>query len=377
MIYPHPITIPQVNPNETDAILVDLFIEEGKWVESGEVIGVLETTKSTQELVVDIPGFVAGLCFSEKDLVSTGDVLCSLVQTIEDVKDFSTKNTPLEENQASIKQNNNIETGYAELRISEPALELAKVNQLDPVLLPRDRFITQDVVMSVLARFQEGDLESKQGKNSLESNTIVLYGGGGHAKMLIDLIQGAGIYAIAGIIDDGLDAGSEILGVPVLGGSKKLVEIKSSGIQKAVNAVGGIGNIRSRIAVFETLISAGFDLPPVVHPAAIIEPSAILSPGSQIFAKAYIGGDVHIGFGAIVSTGSIISHDCVLGKYSIISPGAILAGEVRIGSRVLVGMGVTINLRVEIGENTRIGNSTTILSSVPSNQIIQAGSVYR
>lgn len=377
MKYPHPITIPQVNPNETDAILVDLFIEEGKWVEAGEIIGVLETTKSTQELIADIPGFVAGLHFSEKDLVTTGDVLCTLVQTNEEVESYSATITPLQENQASSEQKQNYEAGYADLRISGPALELAKVNQLDPDLLPRDRFITQDVVLSVLARDREDDLESNQGETSWESNAIVLYGGGGHAKMLIDLIQGAGIYAIEGIIDDSLDVDSEILGIPVLGGSKKLVEIKRSGIQKAVNAVGGIGNIRSRIGVFETLISAGFDLPPVVHPAAIIEPSASLSPGAQIFAKAYIGGDVHIGFGAIVSTGSIISHDCVLGKYSIISPGAILAGEVRIGSRVLVGMGVTINLRVEIGENTRIGNSTTILSSVPSNQIIQAGSVYR
>ena len=106
-----------------------------------------------------------------------------------------------------------------------------------------------------------------------------------------------------------------------------LAEVRKSGVRMAVNAVGGIGNIKSRVAVFEILTSAGFDLPPVVHPSAVIEPSASLSPGAQIFAQAYIGGEARIGFGVIVSTGGIVSHDCVLDEYSIISPGAILWPE--------------------------------------------------
>ena len=74
---------------------------------------------------------------------------------------------------------------------------------------------------------------------------ILLCGGGGHAKTLIDLIRSLPAYELAGIADDALDLGREVLGVPVLGSTRDLVQLRVSGIRCAVNAVGGIG-ARSR-----------------------------------------------------------------------------------------------------------------------------------
>jgi hypothetical protein len=58
---------------------------------------------------------------------------------------------------------------------------------------------------------------------------IVIYGGGGHGKMVIDLLRARGAYQVVGIIDDGLNSGSMIMGVPVLGGANVLARAALQG----------------------------------------------------------------------------------------------------------------------------------------------------
>lgn len=72
---------------------------------------------------------------------------------------------------------------------------------------------------------------------------VLVYGGGGHGKMVIEILRGMAQYRIAGLIDDGLTPGSSVAGVPVLGGSASLPELYARGIHTAFNAVAGVGNI--------------------------------------------------------------------------------------------------------------------------------------
>jgi acetyltransferase EpsM len=209
-----------------------------------------------------------------------------------------------------------------------------------------------------------------------DPTAIIIYGGGGHGKSLIDLLRALGSYHLAGVVDDGKPAGGDVLGVPLLGGGEVLGELYRSGVRMAVNAVGGIGNLAPRLQVFGRLAEAGFDCPGVVHPAAWVEPSASLAKGVQVFPHAYVGSDAHVGFGCIVNTGAILSHDVVLGDYSNISPGAILAGAVEVGERALIGMGVTINLEVKVGAGARIGNGATIKRDVPAGSVVHAGTIW-
>jgi sugar O-acyltransferase (sialic acid O-acetyltransferase NeuD family) len=164
--------------------------------------------------------------------------------------------------------------------------------------------------------------------------------------------------------------------VPVIGRSEDLTRFYQNGYRLMVNAVGGIGDISQRIAVFERGRSAGFSFPTVIHPTAFVEASATLGEGAQVFAHAYVGSDARLGFGVIVNTGAIVSHDCVLGDYVNLSPGAILAGEVRVGEATLIGMGVTVNLQVRIGAHCRIGNGATIKQDVPDRTIVRAGTIW-
>jgi sugar O-acyltransferase (sialic acid O-acetyltransferase NeuD family) len=352
-----PITVPLLNTNESDSLLADLPIKEGRFVKKGELMAVFETTKSTFELEAERAGYVLGLTHSKGDTLRTGDLLCYLSDDANAALPVATEIEKEQEKSGSIPEG---------LRITQPALNLAREMGVDLGQLPGDALITEKLLR---------DLFSTP-KATLDPKTLAIYGGGGHAKSLIELIRAEGQYKVVGILDDHQPAGSTVLDISVLGGNTMLARLKSQGIGQIINAVGGIGDIAPRLRIYADIKAAGLRVPTVVHPRAYIEKSATLQDGQQVFFNAYIGSDVRVGFGCIINTCAIISHDCVLGDYVNISPGAILAGAVEVGERTLIGMGVTINLGVKIGSGVRIGNSAVVKADVPDNTIVRAGSTW-
>lgn len=371
---PNPIYIPLLNPNERDAQLVAIYVEEGDYVENGHLVCTLETTKSTTEVTAESAGYIVGLRFEEGQTASAGDILCYLSDSPEKIPTLaSISNIEInrEENN-DLSSTSEIPKG---LRITKPALALAIKNNLDLSQLPIGSLITEDKIRNYLSELKDNKKYSVI-EGDFDPTSIIIYGGGGHGKTLIELIQAMGTYQIVGIIDDGIDKNTDIFAIPVLGGNEILPMLYSSGVRLSVNAVGGVGDNSIRIEVFQRLGKAGFVCPPVLHPTACIEPSAKVSPGVQVFSQAYIGSEVKIGFGVIINTSAIISHGCKIGDYAHISPGAILAGDVLIGNDVLVGMGATINLGVRIGDGVRIGNGATVKQDVPEKSIIKAGTIW-
>lgn len=356
------IVIPLINPNEPEVQISGLHVDEGQEVSDGELLCTLETTKATNDLLAPGNGYVAGLRWSEGDRVTSGQRLCWLAGS----RDWS----PPEEEDAAGDQAD-IPPG---LRITQPALELAHKSEISLGVLPLDRLVTEAVVVEALGSTEDpGPVSSDVDVNG---GKLLIYGGGGHGKSLIDLIRVLGKYNIEGIIDDGLEPGVEIMGVPVIGSGKDLPRVLEKGVKLAVNAVGGIGNISRRVEVFTHLIQAGYAFPALVHPTAFVETSAELQQGVQVFPHAYVGSEVTVGFGTIINTAAVISHDCSLGSYVNIAPGTILAGGVKVEEGVLVGMGVTVNLDVCIGAGVMIGNSAVIKGDVPSGQIVRAGQTW-
>jgi len=271
------------------------------------------------------------------------------------------------------------------LRITRPALLLAQQVGVDLEALPRGPLVTEAVVREML-KGQEpippGQAVQDPGQipgrftGDKTPAAVLVYGGGGHGKMVIDLLRLLPAYRIEGVVDDGLEAGSQVLGVPVLGGSGCLEALLHKGVRLAVNAVGGIGNIQSRVAVFERLAQAGMTCPILVHPTAFVEASAALDEGVQVFHHAYVGSAARVGFGTIVNTGVVVAHDCQIGICANLSPGALLAGGVQVGDYALVGMGVTVNLEVKIGARARLGNGATIKRDVPDGAVVRAGTIW-
>lgn len=209
-----------------------------------------------------------------------------------------------------------------------------------------------------------------------DPTAIVVFGGGGHGKTLVELVQSLGCYHVIGVIDDALPAGARVVGVPVLGGPELLSGLYQRGVRLAVNGVGGIGNPAIRVNIFDQLAAAGFVCPAIVHPTACVEPSAELEPGVQVLAQSYVGSDSRVGFGTVVNAGVILSHDCRIGRVVNLSPGAMLAGNVTVGDYAQIGMGATINLHITVGRQARIGNGATIKADVPEEGRVYAGTIW-
>jgi len=356
------VMVPLLNPNEPEARLASLKVSEGRAVKIGDVLCTLETTKSTVDVAAERVGFVVGLRAVEGDLLRAGTRLCWLA-------DKASWQPPAEAPTQFAAS-----TLPAGLRITDLALALARQTGLDLAVLPVGGLVTEAVVRQALASIADRGGATRAGV--FDPRAVVIYGGGGHGKSLIDFVRALGSYDLVGVIDDGLPAGSSVLGVPVLGGADVLPRQAERGIRTAVNAVGGIGDIMSRVRVFELIRQAGFSCPTLVHPTAFVEASAHLSPGAQVFPHAYVGSDVNLGFGVIVNTAAVVSHDCRLDDYANIAPGALLAGGVSVGQGALIGMGVTVNLGVTIGARARVGNSAVVKSDVPPSAIVHAGSVW-
>ena len=88
---------------------------------------------------------------------------------------------------------------------------------------------------------------------------VVIWGAGGHARVVVDIIRLNGKDEVIGFIDDVSPQrrGEPFLGSTVLGGQELLEEVKSQGISKAIVAVGDCG---ARLRISQLLEFHGFEL---------------------------------------------------------------------------------------------------------------------
>ena len=362
----HPVIIPLLNPNEPEALLAGLHVKEGQKVNEGDLLCSLETTKSTSELAAESDGYIVSLNFKEGESARAGDILCYLAQSAD----------WLPPKPKTVSKSAELDEIPAGLRITQPALKLAQAANLDLSTLPIGPLVTEKMLKKILSEGTSLIANLTEPQEPYDPKAILVYGGSGHGKSVIDLLRAIGGYEMHGVIDDGIKTGKQVMEVAVLGGADQLTELHADKIRLAANAVGGIGDIMSRVRIFNRLAEAGYFCPPLVHPTALVESSATLSPGVQVFPHAYVGSDSSIGFGCIVNTGAILSHDCTVEDYANIAPGAVLAGTVQIGEAALIGMGVTINLNTAIGSRARIGNSAVVKADVPAGGVVRAGAVW-
>ena len=361
-----PITIPLINPNEPEALLASLQVVEGDRVEPDQVLALVETTKSTAEILAEQAGYLVGLRYAEGETLHAGDILAYIGKTPESHdpklppwrKDTNKKVKPTPQ--------------PGGLRITEPARELALAEGLDLQSLSQGPLITRKTIQALLQPQAAGPSQPiPEGENR-----VLIYGAGGHGRTLAALVQKLGRYEILGFLDDGYKPGESVLGLPILGGKELLEELAQQGVRMAVNGIGGITDLQIRLSIYDLLNAAGFHCPGVVHPTAFVEQSAELSNATQVFAFAYIGTEVVVDDGCIINTSTIVSHNCTLSRYVNLSPGATLAGGVFVGERTLIGMRATVNLNVHIGTDARIGNGATVKANVPDGGIVPAGSIW-
>lgn len=192
---------------------------------------------------------------------------------------------------------------------------------------------------------------------------IIVIGGGGHAKIIINLLQKLKKYSILGYVDRA-DKG-DILGVGYLGNDDGLSHIKSQ--NPRCHAVIGVGQVdikNNRREIHQRLVRLGFDLPTLISPDAIVASDVKLGQGSVVIEGAIIQPGTVIGHCAIINTGVCIDHDCRLGDFVHMAPGTVLSGGVEVGDDVMICTGAVVIQCRKICSQCLIGAGATVVDDL-------------
>ena len=189
---------------------------------------------------------------------------------------------------------------------------------------------------------------------------IIIIGGGGHAKVLISIVNKMKKYSVLGYTD--IQDRGKLLGALYLGDDQVLSKIKSKEPQcKVVLGMGSIDVNLKRRSVVTEVTALGFQFLTIVSPDAIVQEDVILGAGTVVFAGSIIQSGTRIGEYAIVNTGACIDHDCQVGDFVHVACGAVVCGGVTIGNHSFIGAGSTIIQYKKIVQNCLVGAGATVV----------------
>ncbi|MDC1069007.1 NeuD/PglB/VioB family sugar acetyltransferase [Candidatus Kapabacteria bacterium] len=176
---------------------------------------------------------------------------------------------------------------------------------------------------------------------------ILIIGGGGHAKSVIDVIEQQKKYKIVGIIDTSENLGKEILGHKVIGTDENLPEFKTK-VKNATIAIGQIKTNELRVSIFKRLKKLGFNLPVIISPFAYVSKYSKIDEGTVIFHHAVVNAGSTIGKNCIINTKALIEHDAIIQDHCHISTGGIVNGGAIVKSNTFFGSNAVSRENIEI-----------------------------
>lgn len=203
---------------------------------------------------------------------------------------------------------------------------------------------------------------------------ITVIGARGHARVLIHLLQESGTPPAAIVdIDDRLH-GTDVYGVPVIGGDDAVMAQNPSDIV-LVNAVGnapgsGQSGLNLRRALYETFKGKGFEFASVVSNDAIVSGKTTLGEGVQAITRAVTHPGVNIGDNTILNTGASLDHDCWVGAHSHIAPWAVLCGGVTVGDECHIGARAVLVPGIKVGDGAVVGAGAVVIGDVAAGTTV-------
>ena len=201
-------------------------------------------------------------------------------------------------------------------------------------------------------------------------NDIILIGGGGHCKSVIDVIEQEGKFKIAGIVDKPELLGSKILGYSVIGNDDDLSSLAKR-YKYALITVGQIKSPDLRIELFSLASKAGFLLPSIISPRAYVSKHAVVGKGAIVMHDALINANAKIGENCIINSKALIEHDAVIENHCHISTGSIINGGTVVKCHTFFGSNSVAKENIVIEKQSVVGVGVSVMKSVPNNTILK------
>jgi sugar O-acyltransferase (sialic acid O-acetyltransferase NeuD family) len=201
---------------------------------------------------------------------------------------------------------------------------------------------------------------------------FLVWGAGGHGRVVAELIQAAG-GTVAGFMDAAADTQGEVRGFEqarFIGEQPLVAALRDGGaLPPPYDALAlGIGHNAARLRCLAAVPAV--DLPPLIHPSAVVSPSAVFGRGTVVLAGAVVNTGARLGDAVIVNSRGVVDHDCVLADGVHVAPGAVLAGTVRVGERCWIGAGATVIENLTLESDVMVGAGAVVIRDVPSDSTV-------
>ena len=198
---------------------------------------------------------------------------------------------------------------------------------------------------------------------------LVVLGGGGFARNVIDAVESAGQSGmrcrLLGVLDrdDRLSPALARRGCRLLGTEAALAHLDARYLIAIADP-----SVRRRLDRYAQRLGR---LPAVaVHAAASVSAHTRLGPGTVVSAGARIASDVTVGRHVHVNFNATVGHDVQLGNFVTLHPQAAVSGNAVLADGVTLGAGAVVLPGVRLGPGATVGAGAVVLRDVAAGQTV-------
>ena len=196
-----------------------------------------------------------------------------------------------------------------------------------------------------------------------ERKKLILIGGGGHCKSVIDVVNSTGDYYIHGILDISEKKGVTILGNKIIGTDINIADFVEQGFAFHVS-LGQVKAADSRKRIYEILIGLNADMPVICSPNAYLSSDSHVGRGSIIMHQVLVNAGAQIGSNCIINNKALIEHDSVIGNHCHISTAAVINGDCVVGNECLIGSNSVLLQGTKISDKCLVGAGSVVTKEI-------------
>ncbi len=201
---------------------------------------------------------------------------------------------------------------------------------------------------------------------------IIIYGSGGLAKEIVELIEDINevepVWNIKGYIDDIKGENGEVINSYKILGTKEILK----DLDSSTYIVLALSNPSAKEKIYQDIKKFGLKFATLIHPTAKIAKNAIIGHGSIISIGCIVSVNVVIGKHVFLNMRTVVGHDTVIKDYSSCLVSSIIAGNVVINEGALLGSNCVIMEKKTIGKNAKISMGAVVDFNVRDNAVVMS-----
>ena len=195
----------------------------------------------------------------------------------------------------------------------------------------------------------------------MNQRNLILIGGGGHCKSVIDVAESAG-YNIIGILDIPENIGKSVLDYKVIGTDDDILQFADKA--EFIITVGFIKSPAIRMRIFDKVKEAGGKLATIIASTAHVSRYASLGEGTVVMHQAVVNAGARIGENCIINTFCNIEHDAVIGDQCHISTGTMVNGDCKVGKMCFIGSQSVLANGISICDDVIVGAGSLVRKNI-------------